>query len=296
VQIITSSRHVVVWLGIDRHLCDARALQQAAPAPSSRKRKPPVDAGVLQALVGQGDVLGFMLAFLPTADALQGLGLASRTWREAVDGAIPHVTIQRELPPGASLADRFPSLTSLHVERLSADDFPALLAGGLSRHLVRLRLSPGGDRAFRDAFMEVFFASEWPQLEHLSLTKSLRRFLDKAYAHPAALARLQSLGVVSRKNVSAVARAVRAGLLPGLRAVETGCGLGPNLGDWRTVLEHTGDTPVLRLKMLCIWRKMTPESDDSGSDTDRQAPLWWDDQEAEQVAQLLASGATARMR
>jgi hypothetical protein len=283
---------VVVWWSLTvppRNVC---TVQEAAPDQKSRKRKLPVE--VLQGLLEQGDLLGFMLAFLPTADALQGLGLTSRTWHDAVIRALPHVTIQEQLPPGAPLAERFPSLTSLHITSLPAGDLPALMAGGLSHRLMRLRLSPGGDRAFRDAFREVFFASEWPQLEHLGLTKSLRRFLDQAHAHPAALARLQSLGVVTGVTVRPVARAVRAGLLPGLGAVETDGGFGAVLGDWRAVVEHARDTPTLRLQMRRRWMP-SRDSDDSASDTNRPW-TWNNEEEAEQVAQLLASGATARMR
>jgi hypothetical protein len=277
---------------------------QQAPARRTKKRKARVE--VLQWLLEQGNLLGSTLAFLPTADALQGLGLASRAWHEAVNGALPHVTIKGQLPAGASLADRFPSLTSLHIKRLPAGDLPALLAGGLPHRLVRLTLFPREDWGFRckpqllamalgDAFPEVFFASEWPQLEHLGLGKWPHRFdlfLDEARAHPSALTRLQSLGVISGEAFASVARAIQAGLLPGLRRVETDGKLRGGLRHWRTVLEHARDTPALRVEELLGWRStLTLDHDDSGADSDA-------DQADGRVrlAQLFASGVTSRMR
>jgi hypothetical protein len=257
---------------------------------------------VLQWLREQGDLLGSMLAFVPTPDALQGLGLASQSWRAAVNGALPHVTINWQLPAGASFADRFPSLTSLHVKRLPAGDLPALLVGGLSHRLVRLTLFPREDWGFRnedqllpllDAFREVFVASDWPWLEHLGLNQWLYRFLDKAPAHPTALAQLRSLGVVSGDNLHAVARAVKAGLLPNLRTVETGReDLRRGVGDWLTVLEHAQDTRVLRIKISFPWRRLEIEdSDDSGSDADDDRG-----EEQERLTQLLTTGVMSRMR
>jgi hypothetical protein len=243
---------------------------------------------VLKGLFEQRDLLGFMLAFLPTTDALRGLGLASHAWHDAVTGALPHVTIKGQLPAGASLADRFPSLTSLHIDRLSADDLPALLAGGLSHRLVRL--SVVWDKALCDAFPEVFFASEWPQLEQLGLTKSLPRVLDQAQAHPAALARLQSLGFISGYDPRAVASAVKAGLLPSLRTVENDAMRSGDLHPWRTILKHARDTPVLRLDLRYWCPRAMTESDDSGLDSDAgQAG-------ARLGPSLFAGGATSRLR
>jgi hypothetical protein len=285
VRAVQQRPSMVVWWGLTAPppLFGVAPAQNLAKAPSKRKAR--VEA--LQGLLEQGDLLGFMLGFVPWADALRGLGLASRAWHEAVNGALPHVSVDRRLPPGAPLAERFPSLTSLHIKRLPAGDLPALMGGGLPHRLVRLTSDLWYEDAFCRAFEEFFLASEWPQLEHLGIATP-RKLLDKAHAHPALFAQLLSIGVRPSGDLEGLAQAIHAGLLPRLRDVEWGRLISPRFRDVVTIFERLPDVRTLTLNFQYNFRRyLNPQPDLDDADEDGGGAF---------AVQLFASGVTSRLR
>jgi hypothetical protein len=281
-----------------------------------KKRKPRVE--MLQWLLEQGDLLEALFAFIPMRDALLGLGMTSRAWHAAVDRTLPRVVIKGRVPvpspehdtASPSLADRFPGLTDLHIKRLSVDDLPALMAGNLSHRIVSLSVHRDWfvrgdeDEAFREAFRDVFFALEWPRLEHLFMgnrcpheAMCLREFLDKARSQPAPFARLQYLGFVDEFEVRDLARAIRAGVLPCLRRVDFKSGQSMYYNCLPTILKHAQDTRSLSLE-LQTWGPYWDSHDelsDSDDDVEPDPPLGTTRRVA-RLLRLLESGLTSRLQ